>query len=68
MEGTSQPDNRIRWTAKCTDPYGRQREVRVGIEDGKVFTIVPAPGEGFSMTKSENRTLIGIYEAAERFL
>lgn len=67
MEGASPPDSRIRWHVKCTDPFGRECQLGIGIdENNQVVTVVPAPGEGMTMTPEQSRKASIVYDAAYR--
>jgi hypothetical protein len=67
MESASPPDSRIRWHVKCTDPFGREAQVGIGIdENNQVVTVVPAPGEGMTMTPEQSRRASICYDAAYR--
>lgn len=67
MEGASPPDPRIRWRVECTDPFGRECQVGIGIdENNQVVTVVPAPGEGMTMTPEQSRQASIYYDAAYR--
>lgn len=48
-----------------TDPYGRDRSLGIGTENGKVVTSTP-PGEGFVMTPAQCDELIDALDTARR--
>lgn len=53
----------LTWTIEITDPSGRDREIKIGVRDGRVFFAAP-PGEGGTI-KRPRYAAAALNQAAE---
>jgi len=58
-------EDRYPMEADVTTAMGKRGVVRVGVEPGVIRTLTP-PGDGYSMTPTQCRELIDMYQRALR--